>query len=181
MLLFTADIIVYARRLRPPALMLCKPPRYNNNNNTMHSLRQHPLSLTLPPRTGTHYAHQSSRRTLRSLNLLALSISISSFSLRAALTSPPASLSSMRLPSQSIPIQSRPSNAVASSGSLIIFYIICCFPLLPTRSRSNQMLLLFSIPQRGASQAPRCSAQAGRVRLLVSRPEPTRDYKIING
>jgi len=117
-----------------------------------------------PPRTGTHYAHQSSRRTLRSLNLLVLSISISSVSLRAALTSPPASLSSMRLPSQSIPVQSRPSNAVASSGRLIIFYIICCFPPLPTRSRSNQMLLLFSIPQRGTSRAPRCSAQAGRVR-----------------
>lgn len=32
---------------QPPALMLCKPPRYNNNNNTMHSPRQHPLSLSL--------------------------------------------------------------------------------------------------------------------------------------
>jgi hypothetical protein len=117
------------------------------------------------------------------LDLLVLSISISSFSLRAALTSPPASLSSMRLPSQSIPVQSRPSNAVASSGSLIIFYIICCFPPLPTRSRSNQMLLLFSIPQRGTPRGRGALHKpvGCETILLVSRPEPARDYKIING
>jgi hypothetical protein len=149
----------------------------------MHSLRQHPLSLSLSTSHGHPLRASIITEALRSLNLLVLSIFISSFSLRAALTSPPASLSSMCLPSQSIPVQSRQSNAVASSGSLIKFYIICCYPFFqrgPAQIKCSSSSLSHSAERperRGALHKP-----AGcETILLVSRPEPARDYKIING